>query len=121
MVATCPRFDSPSFFTRGVVGAKELVSSWYGSKLPEDPTEDMPWAVLWPTDFLLVANAEQMRAIGEFTAQLGEFLNVKPQMINLSELWEKSRPSQAKGKAMHEYLENVSIVRPQLSMKLIVL
>lgn len=28
MVATCPRFDSPSFFTRGVVGAKELVSSW---------------------------------------------------------------------------------------------
>lgn len=109
MVATCPRFDSPSFFTRDIEEATKLVRHWYGDKLPEKPEKsEKPWAILWPQDFLPVGNAEQMRAIGDFTKDLAKQLRIEPETVSVAGLWDKNKPSEAKGQPLHEYLANVS-------------
>jgi len=82
------------------------VESWYATSLSPQPDKKLLWKILWPTDFLPVANAEQMRALGDFATDLSKYLGVEPQTLNLADTWDKSTPTEAHGKAMHQYLEN---------------
>lgn len=113
MVATCPTFDSPCLFGRDLVRFKEIVPAWYERQLKPLANSELPWAILYPTDFLPVTNAEQMRAINDFTHGLSKYLEVPPRQISLQESWSKTSPVEEK--VLDVFLQNVG--RPLCNLK----
>jgi hypothetical protein len=105
MVATCPTFDSPCLFGRELGRFKEIVPAWYERQLKPPGNSELPWAILYPTDFLPVANAEQMRAINDFTHGLSRYLKVLPRKISLTESWSKTSPVEEK--VLDVFMQNV--------------
>lgn len=105
MVATCPTFDSPCLFGRELSRFKEIVPVWYERQLKPPGNSELPWAILYPTDFLPVTNAEQMRAINDFTHGLSKYLKVSPRKISLAESWSKTSPVEEK--VLDVFMQNV--------------
>lgn len=105
MVATCPTFDSPCLFGRELSRFKEIVPSWYERQLQPPGNSELPWAILYPTDFLPVTNAEQMRVINDFTHEISKYLGVSPRKISLADSWSKTSPVEEK--VLDVFMQNV--------------
>jgi hypothetical protein len=69
-----------------------------------------PKRILYPSNFLPVANSEQQAMIDAFTAILEDYLAVQSEKIDIKELWKANTPEAADGKSLEEFLSKVSMV-----------
>jgi hypothetical protein len=67
-----------------------------------------PKRILYPRNFLPVANTEQQAMIDAFTAVLEDDLSVHAEKIDIKELWKAHTPEAASGKSLDEFLSKVS-------------
>jgi hypothetical protein len=71
-------------------------------------TIQFPKRILYPSNFLPVANSEQQTIIDAFTTVLEDYLAVQSEKIDIKELWKANTPEAAGGKSLEEFLSKVS-------------
>lgn len=114
LVSTCPQFDTPSFFGRDISTFRNLVNSWYGPKLVP-PKAKLPDAILYPSDYLPIANSGQQQLLDEFVQDLVLHLKVRPHTVSMADEWAKSSPVEEK--SLETYMENVRTTRRRSSSR----
>ncbi len=106
MVSTFPKFDSPSFFGRDIAAFKDFVLAWYERDLQPPSKVGLPSAILYPSDYLPIANTEQMILLDKFVDDLATHLEVTPQTISMAKKWAQTSPVEEKN--LEIYMQNVS-------------
>lgn len=107
MVETCPRFDNPCLFARSIQQLQLVVRTWYGSPLSEHDASALRWKVIWPTDFLPLANAHQSRLLRQTALSLASFLHTIIEDIDMAQRWNNTVPKTADHQSLHSFLGNV--------------
>ena len=67
-----------------------------------------PSVIIYPLDYLPMANAAQMKMLDAFAADLARISQVQPQKISIAGMWHRKPPKEANGKPLHDFLEDVS-------------
>jgi len=93
MVTTYPLFDTPCIFTRGLQPLKLALKSW----VPQTGTinntnEKGSYEIVYPVDYLPVANQEQMALIDGFLSDAAAHLPATIKRISIREMWKSSHP-----------------------------
>ena len=117
----------PCFFGRDISKFRDFACAWYGADLRSDWTTQpispsstnfnvrvygKPPKILYPMDFMLKFNGEQMRLIDGFVKDLESALGVKRTILSLAKEWEASAPDNLAEQGLQEYMQNVCTVVP---------
>lgn len=68
----------------------------------------MPKKILYNTDWFPTANDDQQRMTDSFVEKLEAVLGITHTKVSFSDEWVRSRPGEASGKSLKDYLAKVS-------------
>ncbi|KAI9794811.1 MAG: hypothetical protein M1816_002939 [Peltula sp. TS41687] len=111
MIPTFLPFDTPCLLGRDVKKFKNFVSAWYNPPVFAQRESGLtrPVTVVYPLDYFPVANPEQQSQTDSFIRDLETFLDVKASRLSISETWDRTTPSEAKGQSVQDYLQDVIV------------
>lgn len=64
--------------------------------------------IMYPLNYLPVANIAQMKMLDAFAADLTRISEVQSQKISIADEWHRKLPKEANGKSLRDFLEDVS-------------
>ena len=105
MIPTFLYFDTPCVFARSLPVLKSILGSWLGSS-PSTGTTTRPYDIVYPLDYLPVANSAQMLLIDQFIDDMSHHLSAKVTKFSIREEWKVSHPDGTPDD-VDLYLENV--------------
>lgn len=108
MLPTCPAFDVPSLFGRDITLFADFIRLWYNRELKPDTHAGLPWKIVYPTDFLPVANGSQMKVFDRFTDDLASYVDAEVKRVSIKNTWAENPPPEAEDRSLRQYLHNVS-------------
>jgi len=75
------RFDLGAMYTRDIVLMEKWISAWIGQK--QATYDDLPISVIYLTDFFPIPNAEQIKLIDTFIANLEAIYGVTREKVSI--------------------------------------
>ena len=110
MVPTFLDFDTPCVFGRDIQRFETFIRAWYGPPETDGPIgRSRPTSVIYPLEYFPTENKEQMRCIDSFVSDLESFLGIKASRISIAERWEHTKPEDANGQSVQEYLRDAIV------------
>ncbi|KIN00679.1 hypothetical protein OIDMADRAFT_124456, partial [Oidiodendron maius Zn] len=102
------QFDMPTYFTRDIEMGRKFAEVWYGDNLPCG-RQALPPSIIYPTDYMsLISNADQLKLIDQFAADLESSLGVTLQKISFDDLWDADPPREAGATSLQQYMKDAS-------------
>ena len=74
------------------------------------PTCIEPTRVIYPLDYLRVADAKQHQLLEAIMFDVAEFCQVQVDGVSFRGLWDRSPPPDAAGKSLKEYMQSVKLL-----------
>lgn len=102
------RFDSPAMYTRSIDSLEEYVGVWLNQKTTTYQDDELPFAIVYPTDFLPIENENQMGLIDTFFSDFEAAIGVKTEKISIADTWQASPPNGVGDVSIQNYLKDVS-------------
>ncbi|POR35133.1 Glutamyl-tRNA(Gln) amidotransferase subunit A [Tolypocladium paradoxum] len=100
-----PTYDSVGLVSRDVLELFNVASAVLNTS-HADATAPPPRRLLYPVDFFESNGSKVHRELtSQFVATLENFMGVKAEKVNITALWEKQPPPEAKGQGLQEYME----------------
>ncbi|KAL4939101.1 amidase signature domain-containing protein [Aspergillus oleicola] len=95
-------WDIPGLLGRDLQKCRAFATAW----LLEDaltPSEK-PSAIIWPTDYWDIIDAEQRSMALNFVQDMESYLDLEHTKVSFDEAWEKSPPPEAEGRSLNEFI-----------------
>lgn len=108
-------FDAPAMYARDIKKLEKWIGAWISTDIE---TYQLPFSIIYPTDFLPVSNKAQMELIDDFVADLETTHGVSRTKVSLKDLWKEKTPSGADSTDIAQYLKDVGEVVILLAKKL---
>ncbi|KAF2117001.1 amidase signature domain-containing protein [Lophiotrema nucula] len=99
-------FDAPAMYTRDIRNLEKWVGAWI-SEEPQVYQSSM--SIIYPRDFLPVANTVQMGLIDKFVQDLEATFDVRKTELSIADLWKEKTPQEARGADITEFLKDVGV------------
>ena len=99
-----PRFDTPCLFARGIGILRDVAECWLDTSSFHSSRNSSLTAIYILTDFLPLANEQQMQVFNNFVTDLESYSGRSVQRISIEESWMNHPPAKADGLALQSYL-----------------
>ncbi|KAJ8128695.1 hypothetical protein O1611_g4938 [Lasiodiplodia mahajangana] len=106
-VPSFPRFDAVAMFTRSIVSMEKWVQPWLGES--QTTFDNLPLNIVYLTDFLPIANSDQMGLIDKFFDDLEKTFDTKIQKVSIADIWASNPPAGVGNVSIQDYLEDVGV------------
>ncbi|KAK0750252.1 amidase [Schizothecium vesticola] len=114
VVPSCSAFDTFGLLGRTASSIGDLLAA-SGHRLAKNNATNSPWSkwptrLLYPTEWLPVANDAQQRMIDAFLAALESYLGLKHQMVSLQEEWAQTGPKTLRHKTLLDIFKSAKLL-----------
>ncbi|CAI6341125.1 unnamed protein product [Periconia digitata] len=99
--------DAPAAFTRSINELEAVVKAWASVGNPK--TFSKPTVIIYPTDYLPVANREQQTMIDQLIDDVAEAFSIPVKAVSFKQKWQESPPKDVEGESLEAYLHNVGL------------
>ncbi|KAF2654218.1 amidase signature enzyme, partial [Lophiostoma macrostomum CBS 122681] len=100
-------FDAHAVFARDLATLEAVVKVVCDEEEPS--RHKRPTVLIYPSDYLPVADMEQQGMIDAFNRQIAEAHHIPIRTVSFRDAWAKSPPEDAKGKDLRSYLERAGL------------
>ncbi|KAJ5890023.1 hypothetical protein N7504_010833 [Penicillium tannophilum] len=97
----------PSF--PSIDSLEEYVGVWLNQKTTTYQDDELPFAIVYPTDFLPIENENQMGLIDTFFSDFEAAIGVKTEKISIADTWQASPPNGVGDVSIQDYLKDVGV------------